>query len=114
DDIAPGLLATGKDSGVADPASTPGTKITSMNVKLKAKARLFVTGRVRASTFCGPSFCTQQIGLYVDGSPLPGSGFTVGAASNSNATREVTVFGVSDTLSKGMHEIEMERTNTGH
>jgi hypothetical protein len=109
DDLAAGLLATGKVRGVTDPASTPGTGITSMNVKLAGKARLFVTGRLRASTTCPPStLCYQTLGLYVDGSPLSGSAINVG--TGSVGLPEYTLFGLSQKLSKGSHEVTLAKT----
>jgi len=53
----------------------------------------------------GPSNCSFTAGLYIDGTPIPGSAFTETAVAGGTTPYTLDAVGVAENVSPGPHTI---------
>jgi hypothetical protein len=104
--------ATGPTAGFgstnleANPSATPEITIATQAVTLPTSGRLLVVGRFTRSTQCIGSSGVRY-GLYVDGTPVPGSAVHR-AASPSEPVNTFSLEGVTGSLSAGDHSLTIQ------
>jgi hypothetical protein len=80
-----------------------------LNVNLPVAGSLYVFGHQDAKLQCGPdpNPCTAVWGVYVDDTPVPGSGRPLTAPAGSNIRSDVQLFGILAGLSAGAHTLKV-------
>lgn len=77
-------------------------------VTIPSAGKIFAMGSIQSQVNCSGSAttCTLQLGLYVDGHPLPGTlREESAAAGETSPIRDLNMFGVSGSLDAGSHTV---------
>jgi hypothetical protein len=112
---AVGPTAGATDPGSGNPSATFNVSTVSATITTKASSKLVVMGSVRSDVVCastGP--CTRTWGLYVDGTPVPGSAYPTGADASSSDDESVATTGITGTLPPGTHTAALRAADSGH
>ena len=106
-DLAPGEISAAGFSGGSEPAAAQLDSRTA-TITTARPGRLFVFGYARAALSCTAGSCTDTYGLFVDGTPVPGSGTVLGADAVVPAEHaDISLFGVSAPVPAGTHTIQL-------
>jgi hypothetical protein len=103
----------GPTAGAAGGFNTPAASFDfpaapAQVVTLPSAGKLFAMGSIQSQVNCTSSAspCTLQLGLYVDGKPLPGTLREESAKNGELAPiRDLNMFGVSASLAAGSHTV---------
>jgi hypothetical protein len=100
------VAATGFDN-THNPAATFSTLYTK-DVSLPAAGALYVFGHINTSLGCtAAGSCLATWGLYVDNTPVPGSGRPISAGASSSTGADLEMFGVLGGVSTGPHTLRI-------
>jgi hypothetical protein len=114
-DLAPGEISAAGFSGGREPAAySPAMDVRTATITTARAGRLFVFGYARATLACTAGSCTDTYGLYVDGTPVPGSGTLLGADAVVPAEHaDISLFGVTAApVPAGTHTIQLNFTQS--
>ena len=111
-DTGPTTAAANTDNG-NPPAPPLLAGIAPTTITTPTAGKLFVLGDAPAMNVgCSGSPCSVDIGLYVDGQPVPGTKRSFSAAAGMSQTKSLTISGVTGTLPAGTHTVSFGRTQT--
>ncbi len=107
-DLAPGEISAAGFSGGSEPGAAS-LDIRTATITTARPGRLFVFGYARAALACTAGSCTDTYGLFVDGTPVPGSGTLLGADAVVPAEHaDISLFGVTSApVPAGTHTIQL-------
>ena len=114
-DIASGQLGAAGFSGGTNPlAYAPAMDIRTATITTPHAGRLYVFGFVRATLSCTAGSCSDTYGLYVDQTPVPGSGTQLAAdAVVPDEFAHMSLFGVTaNPVPAGTHTIQLNFTQS--
>jgi hypothetical protein len=109
-DLAAGQIAAAVTGGGAAPAAVPLAPATSTNITISRPGRLLVFGWIDASLDCGAvDPCSDTWGLYVDSTPVPGSGSTLNDVSDDSVPvrRSLFLAGTTAQLAAGTYTLDL-------
>jgi hypothetical protein len=112
-DLAPGEISAAGFSGGSEPGAAS-LDIRTATITTARPGRLFVFGYARAALACTAGSCTDTYGLFVDGTPVPGSGTLLGADAVVPAEHaDISLFGVTSApVAAGTHTIQLNFTQS--
>jgi hypothetical protein len=87
----------------SSPPSSPEVDFFTVPETLNSAGRLFVFGRGELKVGCSAG-TTAKLGLYVDGAGIAASGYVIPLET----PREVSLWGLSETLAAGSHTITLK------
>jgi hypothetical protein len=109
----PGGLSVAAINGPGTPPAGPAPSMVSVQITLTQPQKLFVIGSVSATVGCtNVGSCNRLMGLYVDGAPIDSSSGQVQASANATDRRDVTMVGVTPTMSAGPHTLKIGVTDS--
>lgn len=98
------ITATGPES---IPSATPEATLATHAIITETSGALFVYGHISANTTCSAG--TAQVGIYVDGAPVPGTG----RVYDSGVTTRLDFTGVLSGVAGGLHHVTISVDCTG-
>lgn len=110
-DTGPTTAAANTENG--NPAASPFPDLVPTTITTPTAGKLFVLGDAPGMLVgCSGSPCSVDIGLYVDGQPVPGTKRSFSAGAGMVQTKSLTISGVTGTLPAGIHTVSFRRINT--
>jgi hypothetical protein len=110
----PGPTVASVSSGL-DPSASPNNTYGAGTITTTQSGKILVQGSVSEFTLAcsAGGSCNVDLGLRLDGSPIPGSGQSFSGGASTNKQINATTYGLSASVPAGTHTFSLQATAGG-
>ena len=110
----PGPTVASVSSGL-DPSASPNNTYGAGTITTTQSGKILVQGSVSEFTLAcsAGGSCNVDLGLRLDGSPIPGSGQSFSGGASTNKQIDATMYGLSASVPAGTHTFSLQATAGG-